>query len=39
MDWRRRFYTTLAPGLLSGITAGDWLRLLAQNRFRIDSEC
>ena len=32
--WREAFFQA-APGVVTGITAGAWLRLLAQNRFRI----
>lgn len=33
--WRHAFFRAASPGVVTGITAGAWLRLLAQNRFRI----
>jgi len=33
--WRERFSSGLGPGILAGITAGDWLKLLARNRFHV----
>lgn len=35
MPWREFIINTISPGLLSGISFGDWLRLLAENRFSI----
>src|SRR5688572_17426789 len=34
-DWRERMTVLFGPGLLGGITLGDWLALLRDNRFRI----
>jgi hypothetical protein len=36
MDWRERVLQTIGPGLLAGVTFGDWLHLLRENRFAID---
>jgi hypothetical protein len=36
MSWRHWFATHLGPGALCGITLQDWLKLLIQNRFRVD---
>jgi len=36
MPWREWFATHIGPGALCGITLGDWLRLLAENRFAVD---
>lgn len=36
MSWQELFATYLGPGALCGITLGDWLRLLADNRFAVD---
>jgi hypothetical protein len=36
MAWREALLTTVGPGALSGITLGDWLRVLRENRFSID---
>jgi hypothetical protein len=33
--WREAFFRAASPGVVTGITTGAWLRLLAQNRFRI----
>ena len=35
MAWRDTFLRHLGPGLLSGIAAGDWFRLLRDNRFAV----
>jgi hypothetical protein len=35
MSWQETFATRVGPGALCGLTLGDWLRLLAQNRFAI----
>src|SRR5215211_4690945 len=37
LSWRERFLIACGPGVLAGVTAGDWLRLLRENRFSIDS--
>jgi len=39
MPWRERFLKVFGPGLLPGITLGDWLRLLRDNRFRVAPSC
>jgi LPS sulfotransferase NodH len=36
MSWRELFATRVGPGAMCGITLGDWLRLLADNRFAVD---
>jgi hypothetical protein len=36
MAWQETFATYCGPGALCGLTCGDWLRLLAANRFRVD---
>src|SRR5687767_12923662 len=36
MSWRERFLIQCGPGVLAGITLGDWVRLLRENRFSID---
>jgi omega-hydroxy-beta-dihydromenaquinone-9 sulfotransferase len=36
MSWRELFGTHIGPGALCGVTLGDWLRLLADNRFAVD---
>lgn len=33
--WKERFLDVLGTGALTGITSGDWLKLLVQNRFRV----
>lgn len=35
MPWREAFLRHLGPGLLSGIAAGDWFRMLRENRFAV----
>src|SRR5437016_3824648 len=37
MSWREAIAAKIGPGTLSGITLADWLRLLADNRFAVDS--
>jgi hypothetical protein len=39
MAWREQLATHIGPGLLAGITFGDWLRLLAANHFAITPGC
>lgn len=39
MAWREFLMRHLGPGLLPGITFGDWLRLLAENRFAVAPSC
>ncbi len=34
-NWRGAFFQALSPGVVTGIRFGDWMRLLAENRFRI----
>jgi hypothetical protein len=36
MSWREALLTTIGPGAFSGITLGDWLRVLRANRFAVD---
>jgi hypothetical protein len=36
MSWRETFLVWLGPGILGGVTFGDWLALLAENRFAVD---
>jgi hypothetical protein len=36
MAWRERLLLWTGPGLFAGITAGDWLALLRENRFAVD---
>lgn len=36
MSWRESFLKNFGPGVLSGITFGDWVRLPAANRFAVD---
>jgi hypothetical protein len=35
--WRERFLIACGPGVLAGITLGDWLKLLRENRFSVDT--
>src|SRR5262245_47179779 len=35
--WRERLLTLGGPGVLAGITLGDWLTLLRENRFSVDA--
>jgi hypothetical protein len=35
-SWLESFFRNLGPGLVPGITIGDWFRLLAENRFRVE---
>ena len=35
MAWRDTFLRWFGPGMLGGITLGDWVRLLRDNRFRV----
>ena len=37
LTWRERFLIACGPGVLAGVRAGQWLRLLRENRFSIDS--
>jgi hypothetical protein len=36
LSWRERFLIACGPGILAGVTVGDWLKLLRENRFSID---
>jgi omega-hydroxy-beta-dihydromenaquinone-9 sulfotransferase len=36
-SWRERFLIGCGPGVLAGITLGDWLKLLKENSFSVDS--
>jgi hypothetical protein len=36
-SWRERFLIGCGPGVLTGITLADWLKLLRANRFSVDS--
>jgi hypothetical protein len=36
MSWRKRFLLWFGPSTLGGITFGDWLALLRENRFAVD---
>jgi hypothetical protein len=36
LSWRERFLIRCGPGVLAGITLGDWLKLLSENRFAVD---
>jgi omega-hydroxy-beta-dihydromenaquinone-9 sulfotransferase len=36
MSWRERLLLWTGPGLLAGITFGDWLALLRENHFAVD---
>lgn len=38
-DWRRTFFHTVAPGMLGGMSIGDWLWILADNGFRVSPSC
>ena len=35
-DWRSAFFKAVSPGLVTGITFSDWIRLLVEKRFRIE---
>jgi hypothetical protein len=35
MGWRERFTLVCGPGLLTGVTFGDWLRVYRENGFRV----
>src|SRR5262245_19096727 len=39
MGWREGFLTRLGPGILAGVTLGDWIRLLCRERFAIAPSC
>ena len=36
MSWRKRLMLWTGPGLLGGITFGDWFALLRDNHFAVD---
>jgi omega-hydroxy-beta-dihydromenaquinone-9 sulfotransferase len=35
MSWRQEFIRRFGPGMLGGVTLGDWVRLLRENRFAV----
>src|SRR5688572_4545420 len=35
IDWRESLMAASGPGILAGVTFGDWLKLLWHNRFRV----
>jgi hypothetical protein len=37
--WQERMNRVFGPGVLGGITAGDWLALLRDNGFRVNPSC
>lgn len=37
LPWRERLLYWAGPGMLSGLTLGEWLRLLRENRFGVDA--
>ena len=39
MAWRDTFLRWFGPGMLGGITLGDWVRLLRDNRFDVSPRC
>lgn len=39
MAWRDTFLRWFGPGMLGGITFGDWVRLLRDNRFDVSPRC
>lgn len=39
MAWRDFFLENIAPGLLGGVTFGDWFKLLRDNGFRVSPSC
>jgi hypothetical protein len=39
MAWREAFAIHFGPGLFAGITLGNWVRLLRDNRFAGSSSC
>src|SRR5688572_400947 len=39
MAWRDAFIRWFGPGMLGGITFGDWVRLLRDNRFDVSPRC
>lgn len=36
LSWRERLLIGCGPGVLAGITLGDWVKLLQENRFSVD---
>jgi hypothetical protein len=36
LSWRERLLIACGPGVLSGVTLGDWLALLRENRWSVD---
>src|SRR5262245_46090095 len=39
MEWREWVLNAFGPGLLPGVTFGDWVQLLRDNRYRIAPSC
>jgi omega-hydroxy-beta-dihydromenaquinone-9 sulfotransferase len=39
LPWRERLGIVFGPGVLAGVTLGDWLKLLAVNRFCVHPLC
>src|SRR5687768_13309312 len=39
MAWRDTLLFHFGPGLLGGITLGNWVRLLRDNRFAVSTSC
>lgn len=37
MSWRTTFAANFGPGILCGLTFGDWMKLLIENRWDVDS--
>lgn len=37
MPWRNRLISSIGPSFIGGIRAGDWFRLLRENRFAVDA--
>jgi LPS sulfotransferase NodH len=39
MGWRQGLVRSFSPGLMSGVSFGDWVRLLWDNGFRVSPRC